>query len=423
MPVRLYISALALMCGVSSATPAVGDSRLAATAVNELGLSLLRLHQACPGNFIISPYSIQSALVLAYAGADGVTREEMRQALGYPEDEQRVHEAFSALKAELADMAKRSEALAERDRRFGIEREPLHLSVANRLFGQEGYPFRPEFLEKLDRIHGAPFETCDFVRRHEEERARINSWIAGQTRDRIRDLIPPRGLTEFTRLVLVNTLYLKAAWMDPFEKEATAPEVFLIDGKNPEPVPTMRREDAIRYRRGEGYTAVALPYDRGDLQFVVFVPDDPAGLADLEKALNKEDLATIASAPRTLVRLLLPKFRVESPALPLGAMLKKLGMRSAFDEPPGSANFDRTAPRRPDDYLYISEVFHKTFIELDEKGTEAAAATAVVMMTATAAPALPREPIEVRVDRPFLFAIQHVSSGACLFLGRVCDPR
>jgi serpin B len=146
------------------------------------------------------------------------------------------------------------------------------------------------------------------------------------------------------------------------------------------------------------------------------------GLANLEKGLTARDLADCARLNSLEVILHLPKFKLEPPAMALGRELRTLGMKTAFDQPRGSANFDRIAPRRPDDYLCISEVFHKTFLSLDEKGTEAAAATAVAMVTASAVREKPK-PIEVRVDRPFLFAIQHRASGACLFLGRLSDPR
>jgi serpin B len=166
-----------------------------------------------------------------------------------------------------------------------------------------------------------------------------------------------------------------------------------------------------------------LPYSGGELQFLIFIPDEMNGLRKLESKLGAELLAQCAKLEARDVDLELPKFKFEPPTIPLGETLQALGMKTAFDVPQGSANFDKMSPRKPDKYLAISNVFHKTFIAVDEKGTEAAAATAVVMMEVTARLEKPKQPIEVKVDRPFLYAIQHVPSGACLFIGRVTDPR
>jgi serpin B len=185
----------------------------------------------------------------------------------------------------------------------------------------------------------------------------------------------------------------------------------------------MIRQDSFGYAQNDGFLAVAIPYSGDDLQFLVLLPDTAAGLPKLESKLTPAMLMDCARLKSQDIVLYLPKFKLEPPLFALRKTLEVLGMESAFDVPQGSANFNGIAPRRPNDYLYISDVFHKTFVEIDEKGTEAAAATAVVMMQATARFEEKPKSIEVRVDRPFLFAIQHRSSGACLFLGRVVDPR
>src|SRR5207302_6614167 len=188
-------------------------------------------------------------------------------------------------------------------------------------------------------------------------------------------------------------------------------------------VRTMKNVRHFGYAKRDGYTAVALPYSGNELQFLVLVPNELNGLHSLESKLSAEMLAQCAKLEtKHDVDLSLPKFKFEPPTIPLSDKLKALGMKTAFNEPKGSADFDKIAPRKPDDYLAISEVFHKTFIAVDEKGTEAAAATAVAMMAASAM--IKKEPpVIVKVDRPFLYAIQHVPSGACLFIGRVTDPR
>ena len=186
----------------------------------------------------------------------------------------------------------------------------------------------------------------------------------------------------------------------------------------------MRKTDKnFGYARHEGFTVVSLPYAGNDLQFVVLLPDDINALRGLESKLSADVLASCAKLEKRDVDLYLPKFKLEPPTITLAKQFEALGMKTAFNQPKGSANFDKIAPRTPDDYLYISQIFHKTFIAVDEKGTEAAAATAVAMMTATALRSPPPPPIEVKVDRPFVYAIQHVPSGVCLFLGRVTDPR
>jgi serpin B len=188
-------------------------------------------------------------------------------------------------------------------------------------------------------------------------------------------------------------------------------------------VPTMAQTGRLGYARRDGFQAVSLPYEGGGFQFLILLPDPGVKLAQLEARLTPELLSGLAAVQREKVALFLPKFRIQPPTLDLAESLKKLGMRTAFDEPRGSANFERMAERKPDDYLFIGKVLHKTFLDLDENGTEAAAATAVAMMRATSMPVPENPPVEVRVDRPFLFAVQHRSSGACLFLGRITDPR
>ncbi len=399
---------------------AAADTDTAAGAINHLGLDLHR-RLAKPGeNLCLSPYSIQSALAMTFAGADGATRDEMEKVLHFPKGDA-IHASFAALNHGLADVAKKTTELAAQAKKYGGPGEPIALNIANRLFGQSGYEFREPFLSLLKEQYDAPMDLLDFRESPEPSRKHINDWVEEQTRKRIRDLIPSGIIKEGTRLVLVNAVYLKAPWATEFQKEATTSEPFHVRGEDAKPVPTMRREAKFGFAQHKGYRAVSIPYIGHDVHFLVIVPDDVNGLADVEKGLTAETLAELAKMEHRLVNLHLPKFHIEPPSVELGDALMALGMKTAFDEPRRSANFDRMAPRKPDDYLYISKVIHKTFLDIDEKGTEAAAATAVVMFSAGSA--MQRaEPVELKVDRPFLFAIQHVPSGACLFLGRVNDP-
>jgi serine protease inhibitor len=394
----------------------------AAAAINAIGIDLLHQTGRSDANALLSPYSIETALTMTYAGAEGKTREEMARVLHLRGDEATVNGSFAALQRTMEEIVQRSTAAAEQAKKYGGTQDPILLAVANRLFGEKDYNFRPPFLELLKTNYHAPFEAMDFVRESAGATKTINDWVAEQTKQRIRDLIPSGALDRLTRLVLVNALYFKAPWESRFSESATQPLPFHAGGGNPVDVPTMMIQKSFGYAQTNGGTIVTIPYRGRELQFLIILPDDVNGLAKVEAALTAEQLADWANVPSAEVKLYLPKFKIEPPTLPLGEALQTLGMTTAFDKPQGSANFDRMAPRRPDDYLYISRVFHKTFMSMDEKGTEAAAATAVAMARASAI-MRPPEPVEVKVDHPFIFAIQHRASGACLFLGHVANPR
>ena len=397
---------------------------LAAKATNELAVDLHRQLATGDENLCVSPYSIQSALAMTFAGADGETRTEMARVLHFPGDASAVPASFASLQHSLEEMSAKTAELVKESKKFGGPSEPITLAIANRLFSQKGYDFREAFLAVVKQDFDAAFELMDFVHDASGATQHINKWVADQTRDRIRDLIPAGALDETTRLVLANAIYVKAPWADPFLEGATQPEPFHVRGKTPVDVPTMRKEDKhFGYAKREGFTAVSVPYIGDELQFLVLVPDEVNGLSAVEAKLSAEMLAQCAKLEERDVELHLPKFKLEPPTMALAEKLETLGMKTAFDQPRGSANFDRLAPRKPNDYLYISQVFHKTFIAVDEKGTEAAAATAVAMMAATALRSPPPPPIQVKIDRPFVYAIQHVPSSVCLFLGRVTDPR
>ena len=399
------------------------DYRAAASATNELGVDLYRKLATEDGNLCLSPYSIESALAMTFAGADGKTRTEIARVLHFPENGDQIHSSFAALQKSLEEMAEKTKANIDQPKGSGDPSEPISLTIANRLFAEKGYDFRQTFLALVKNNYSAPLEPLDFSNSPEEARTHINDWVAEQTHKRIRDLIPVNALDASTRMVLTNALYLKAPWADPFEKEATKPEPFHVKGGVPVDVPMMHeRLERGGYVKRPGFTVFVIPYRGRELNFVVFLPDDVNGLLALEKQWTAKLLDECTKLPSADIILSFPKFKMEPPTVALKTHLEALGMKTAFDEPPGSANFDRLAPRKPNEYLYLSKVFHKTFIAVDEEGTEAAAATAAVVMMATSA-MRPDQPIEVKVDRPFLYTIQHVPSGACLFIGRVTDPR
>jgi serine protease inhibitor len=398
------------------------DSGAAAAATNQIGLDLYRKLATGEGNLCLSPYSIENALAMTFAGAEGQTKDEMARVLHLSKDDS-VHAAFGELQRQLRVMSEKSvKAVAESGERGG-PKEPITLAIANRLFAQTGYDFRENFLTLVKDRYGAPLEPVDYAKNASGATQQINAWVLEQTRQRIRDLIPPDALTADTRLVLANAIYLKAPWAKAFSADATKPQPFHVRGRETTNVPTMHEhERSCGYVKRDGFTAVSIPYIDADLQFLVLLPDQVKGLPALEKKVTSAMLAECARLKDRDLDLYLPKFKFEPPTLNLGSTLQALGMKTAFDLPPGSANFDRMAPRKPDDYLSLSAVFHKTFIAVDEEGTEAAAATTIIAVYAASVLNAPK-PLEVRIDRPFLYAIQHVPSGACLFIGRVTDPR
>jgi len=414
-PINSIIGAACLCATVSADPSAVADS------INTFGLQLHQRLAADGGNRLASPWSIQSALAMTYAGAAGKTREEMAATLHFADDEATVHAGFAAIAKSLTDLAQQSRERVENPDREGGPNTPLEINVANRLFGQDGYPFEKPFLDLVKNTYAAPLEIMDFKTAPEPSRKRINDWVTSQTKDRIKDLIPPGLIKEDTRLVLTNAVYMKAAWAKEFREEADAP--FYVNGTEQIKVPGLVQKQHFGHLKIPGGAIVAIPYAEHQLQFLLIIPDEKFGLAELEKNLTATVFRQAANLESREILLHFPQFKLEPDSVPLAEHLIAMGMPTAFDKPPLSADFSRMGPRTPESYLCISEVVHKAFIAVDKYGTEAAAATAVIMIEVTSAPVEPEKPLEIRVDRPFAFAIQHRESGACLFLGRVTDPR
>lgn len=389
----------------------------ATTATNQLGLELFRALAAerPHENLLISPYSIQSALAMTYAGAEGETRTEMARALHYPGDDAILHRSFRTLRNAFDAAVAKSKADSDRRQQEAGKIAPLELRVANRLFGQLGCEFRAPFLALTKDFYNAPLEQLDFRANAEPSRLTINHWVEEQTRQRIRDLLPEGSIKDLTRLVLVNALYFKAPWSSPFQKTLTENRPFRVNGTKSEPVPTMQQQSKLGYRSFGDFSAITLPYASDDFQFLILLPNDPAGLEALSAKLTPALLRECAQLKAASLILFLPKLRIAGPTIMLQKPLKALGMQTAFQP---SAHFDRMSLGE----LHVSEVFHKTFLVLDEEGSEAAAAT-VVVMDRSGAIAVSQPTPEIHIDRPFLFAIQHCESGAVLFLGRVTDPR
>jgi len=352
-------------------------------------------------NVFYSPYSISLALAMTYAGARGNTALEMAQALHLALPQERLRAASNAL----------DQALASRGTTVTQEGERFRLHVANALWGQKGYAFLATFLDLLAQNHGAGLRLLDFQGATEASRQAINQWVEEQTEQRIRDLLPSGSITPLTRLVLSNAIYFNAGWMYPFPESATADGAFYLLKGSTVNVPLMQQSERLGYAEGPGYQAVELPYLGGELSMVVLLPAE-GQFERLAQGLDAAQLADILGRiEHTQVALTLPRFKYES-EFPLKEALQRLGMEEAFST---NADFSGMDGRRD---LFIDNVYHKAFVAVDEKGTEAAAATAVVI----ALTSMPAEPKEVRVDRPFLFLIRDVESGAILFLGHVVNP-
>lgn len=350
---------------------------------------------APPVNAFFSPYSIAAALTMTHAGARGLTAEQMASLLHVPFAEDRVHEVRSQLDADLAAVD-----------------ESLVLRVANSLWPQAGYPFRDEFLELVGRWYAAAVKVVDYIEAAEAARPAINTWVEEHTEGKVRDLVPPGGVDAMTRLVLVNAICFYGTWVHQFDAASTRTGPFhLLDGQTRE-MPLMEQTDEFRYSEGDGWRAAQLPY-RGQASMLVVVPDE-GRFAEVEARFGPDLLAEVREMlePRRL-HLVLPRFELTC-ALELSAALRALGMVDAFD--PTRADLTGMTALRE---LFVSEVFHKAFVAVDERGTEAAAATAVVIQR-TSLRIVP--PADLIVDRPFLLAIEHEPSGAMLFLGRVIDP-
>jgi serpin B len=418
-------SHLILLILLFGATPTLlaGETQTAALIANSIGVDLFQKPGNSDTNLCLSPYSIADALAMTYAGTDGVTRVEMARALHFPENESTLHDSFLALHRALEEMQIKGNRSPQQTDKRNLPDQPVTLAIANRLFAQEGFEVRSSFVALVKEKYDAPLLFLDFKKDANAARKAINDWVDEQTSHRIRDLIPGDGLEASARLVLANAIYLKAPWAESFSESASRPESFHVRGGIPVEVPTMQRTGRdLGYAKREGFTAVTIPYRGGNLQFLILLPDEIDGLPGLQAKLDPEMIADCAKLDVRNVKLHLPKFELVAPTVALGASLRELGMRSAFDDPHGSANFGRLAVPKAGEYLFMSQAFHKTFISVDEKGTEAAAATATTM-SVTALSVEPETPVEVTVNRPFLFAVQDRDSGACLFLGRVVDPR
>jgi serpin B len=353
-------------------------------------------------NLFYSPYSISLALAMTYAGARGQTEQQMAQTL-HLLPQARAHPAFNGLDLELA---KRGQGAK------GKDGKGFRLNIANAIWGQSGYRFLPEFLDLLAENYGSGLRLLDFAADPESSRVTINDWISDKTEGRIKNLIPPGAIDKLTRLVLTNAIYFNAAWATPFEKSQTQDGPFHLLGGGQVTVPMMKKTESFGYAEGQNYQAVELPYDGRELSMVILLPKS----SQFDAFENTLDAGQVNGILKKLsqrqVALSLPRFKTES-QFSLAETLAAMGMPVAFS---GQADFSGMDGGKN---LFISDVIHKAFVAVDEAGTEAAAATAVIMKLTSM---LPEQPVEVAVDRPFVFLIRDTQTGTILFVGRIVNP-
>ena len=365
----------------------------------------LELASSDDGNLVLSPISIRLALAMTWAGADGDTAAQMADVLHLDLPPDRMHSALNAIDALLGSRNREEPPGPD-----GQERKVV-LTINNALWGQAGYGFLQEFLDTLAINYGAGMHLVDFEADAEAARSAINDWVADRTSELITELIPAGVLTEMTRLVLTNAIHLDASWSHPFSPSETWDGVFTTLDGSEVTVETMHRTGELQYSAGDGWQAVELPYVGNELAMLVLVPDE-GRFKEIESNLSAV-LEAARDSRIAAVALGLPKweFRTQKG---LVSTLNALGMKDAFDSV--VADF---SPMTGSPELYVSEVIHEAVVKVDEAGTEAAAATAVVMDLRAA---LPGEAVELEIDRPFLFALRDLETGAILFIGRVADP-
>lgn len=392
-----------VVCAAENSQVSQTDRDIVVEGNNAFAIALYGQLRSQDGNLFFSPESISTALAMTYAGARGNTAAEMAKTLHFTLPPERLHPAMGALLSDL-----------------NAAHNVYQLRVADALWAQLDYVFLDDFLKLTKSDYGAGFNQVDFKGATEASRLTINEWIEKKTENKIKDLLRPGILDSSTKMVLTNAIYFKGDWQTPFRKALTQDEYFYLSPSRDIKAPLMHANAGFNYLDGETFQVLEIPYKSGDLSMIVFLPRDIDGLRALEETMTaphmKQWLDRLKWAPEVIVTL--PKFQMTQ-QITLQETLGAMGMPSAFVA--GAADFSGMTGNRE---LSISAVIHKAFIDVDEKGTEAAAATAVVLDKATAMPPRfqPPPPPVFRADHPFVFLIRDNRSGGILFMGRVTDP-
>lgn len=403
------ITSLVIVASVGIQAEEAGVQIAAATVAQDSNVfgfkmySLLR--KQTPGNMLFSPYSISSAFGIVYAGAAGSTAEQIKEAMHYSVDADVLNRTFGKLNRDLTNNNRIS--------------DEFKMVIANALWLQTGLPLLPEFSQILNREYQVTPHRANFATQPEAARAEINSWVKERTFGRIVDIVPPQGVDRMTRLLLVNTVYLKAQWRRPFDSKYTRQASFFPDTERTLSVPTIENTDTYAFAKLDNCSLIELPYLAPEgsglrLGMVVVLPNEKNGLEEIERSLTVEQLlGWMQKMQLKRVNVILPKFTMNY-MVSLKNALQQMGMVDPFSK---NADFSKLSEEKG---LSIGQALHKSFMSLDEHGTEVAAATAISIGATSIGE---NKLVEVfRADHPFLFFIIDKTSGVILFLGRLASP-
>ena len=395
--VLLTLASSAVRCAEGAPAAPQVDKEQVVKGNTAFALDLYAQLRSQKGNLFFSPYSISTALAMTYAGARGETADQMARVLHLSLDQAHVPAAFGAV---------------DRSLLAGDKPKSYQLYTANALWGQKGHPFSPAFLKLIREAYRGELQEADFQSAPEPARQAINAWVEKETRDKIKELFPPGVLDPSTRLVLANAIYFKGDWASPFKKASTKEDKFHISATQDVPARFMHQTAHFNYLEGADFQALEMPYAGKDLSFVAFLPRKLDGLADFERTMTESKLAAwLGKLHQSEVRVSFPKFQMTE-TLQLQKTLAAMGMPLAFGDQADFSGIDGSHE------LFISAVLHKAFVDVNEEGTEAAAATGIAIR----ATAILAKPPEFRADHPFLFLIRDTRSGSILFIGRLTEP-
>jgi serpin B len=403
LTLALAVASLSFATNTALAEVPPEDVKAVVGSINAFALDLYaQLAKTTSGNLFLSPYSIETALAMTYAGAGGETAEQMRRVLHFTLPDDRLHAAFAKLSADLPAA------------QSGTGRPPIDLVIANGLWGRNGYPYNGDFIHLVQEYYGADLHAVDFASAPDQARQIINEWVAQKTRNKFRNLLGPGILNSSVRFVLVNAIYLKAPWATAFDAQQTVEQAFHLDERSDVTVPLMCGYHFSAGMENASLKAVDLPYEGFKLSMVILLPSGISGIRSLERQLNCENLDRwINQIGLHDITVYLPRFTVNSEC-ELTEVLAAMGMPNAFDQ---RANFSGVTTAES---LHLNDVVHRSYLNLNEKGTEAAAAS-VATGGAEGGPGL-NPAMTFKVDHPFFFIIRDNETGVILFIGRVMNP-
>jgi len=389
-------------------------SNLVVEGNNRFALQLYQQLRAADGNLFFSPYSVSTALAMTYAGARGDTERQMAQALWYPTSKEVLEKLGIAGEPMTAEESAGAFGGIIRELNTKGGKDAYELRVANALWGQQGFAFLDAFVRLVEAEYGGRIRNVDFVGATEKARRTINAWVEEQTNGKIKDLISQGAVGRMTRLVLTNAIYFKGKWASQFKEDRTQDAPFTLLDASKVQVPMMNQKARFGYAQTDELQVLQLPYVGNELSMVILLPKAVDGIRQLEQELTVENLRVWVEGIREQeVIISIPKFKMTS-KFSLQTVLAQMGMAQAFT---GAADFSGMTGRRD---LFISAVIHQAYVDVNEEGTEAAAATGVVMKLTSMGP--DRTPV-FRADHPFIFMIRDNASGSILFLGRVISPQ